>query len=128
MKTCHLFDKPAIRRSFFALGEHAEKSADEYVEKRCIPLPLASQINRDLKIRRHKGNEKVKKQTNKQASKQTTTTTTIGLVGKPQLCTCSTFFFCTFLCHFRTTTMWNCLILSFIEDVNKRRRNIISLS
>ena len=37
-------------------------------------------------------------------------------------------FFCTFLSHFCTTTTWKCLILYFMEDVNKQRRNFISLS
>ena len=30
--------------------------------------------------------------------------------------------FCTFLCRICTTTTWNCLILLFREEVNKRRR------
>ena len=34
-------------------------------------------------------------------------------------------FFCTFLCCFCTTTMWNCLILLFREDINKRWQNFI---
>ena len=34
-------------------------------------------------------------------------------------------FFCTFLCCFWTTTTWNCLILLFREDINKRRQKFI---
>ena len=41
--------------------------------------------------------------------------------------TCITLF-CTFLYRFYTTTTWKCLISRFIEDVNKQRRNFISLS
>ena len=37
-------------------------------------------------------------------------------------------FFCTFLSRFCTTTTWKCLISCFMEDVNKQRRNFISLS
>ena len=37
-------------------------------------------------------------------------------------------FFCTFLYRFYTTTTWKCLISRFMEDVNKQRRNFISLS
>ena len=36
--------------------------------------------------------------------------------------------FCTFLSRFCTTTTWKCLILRFMEDANKQRRNFISLS
>ena len=41
--------------------------------------------------------------------------------AKQQLSTCITFF-CTFLCRCCTTTMWNCLIARFVEDVNTRQR------
>ena len=34
---------------------------------------------------------------------------------------------CTFLCHYCTTTTWKWQISRFMEDVNKRRRNLISL-
>ena len=37
-------------------------------------------------------------------------------------------FFCTFLSRFCTTKTWKCLISCFMEDVNKQRRNFISLS
>ena len=37
-------------------------------------------------------------------------------------------FFCTFLSCFCTTTTWKCLLSCFMEDVNKQRRNFISLS
>ena len=45
-------------------------------------------------------------------------------------CTCITLFsvFCTFLYRFCTTTTWKCLISRFMENVNKLRRNFISLS
>ena len=52
---------------------------------------------------------------------------TIGLISKKQLCTCITLF-CTFLSRFCATTTWKCLISRFMEDVNKQRRNFISLS
>ena len=52
---------------------------------------------------------------------------TIGLISKKQLCTCITLF-CTFLSRFCTTTTWKCLISRFMENVNKQRRNFISLS
>ena len=42
-------------------------------------------------------------------------------LAKQQLCTRITLF-CTFLCRICTTTTWNCLILLFREEVNKRRR------
>ena len=41
--------------------------------------------------------------------------------AKQQVCTC-TMHFCTFLYRPCTTTTWKCLIASFMEDVNKRRR------
>ena len=41
-----------------------------------------------------------------------------------QLCTCISLF-CTFLCRFCANSTWNCLILLFREDVNKRRRDFI---
>ena len=48
--------------------------------------------------------------------------------AKQPFFTCSSLFFCTFHYHHRTTTRWKCLISRFIEDVNKRRRNFLSLS
>ena len=51
----------------------------------------------------------------------------ISLLRKQQLCTCITLF-CTFLYRLCTTTKWKCLIASFMEDVNKRRRISFSLS
>ena len=47
--------------------------------------------------------------------------------AKQQLCTCITRF-CTFLYRPCTTTTWKCLISSFMDDVNKRRRISFSLS
>ena len=47
--------------------------------------------------------------------------------AKQQLCTCITLF-CTFLYRPCTTTTSKCLIASFMEDVNKRRRISFSLS
>ena len=47
--------------------------------------------------------------------------------AKQQLRTCITLF-CTFLYRFCTTTSWKCLILHFMENVNRQRRNFISLS
>ena len=45
---------------------------------------------------------------------------------KQQLCTCIKHF-CTFLDRSCTTTTWKCLIASFVEDLNKRRRISFSL-
>ena len=47
--------------------------------------------------------------------------------AKQQLCTCITLS-CTFLCRHCTTMTGKCLILRFMEDVNKRRVNFLSLS
>ena len=33
-----------------------------------------------------------------------------------------------FLCHFCTTTTWRCLILRFMDNVNKQRRNLFFFS
>ena len=49
-----------------------------------------------------------------------------GLLSKQQVCRCITLF-CTFLCRCCKNTTGNCLILRFMEDVNKRRRNFLSL-
>ena len=49
-----------------------------------------------------------------------------GNEKKQQLCKRISLF-CKFLCRFCTTTTWNCLILLFREDVNKRRHNFILL-
>ena len=48
-------------------------------------------------------------------------------LAKQQLCTWI-MLFCTFLYRPCTATTWKCLIASFIEDVNKRRRISFSLS
>ena len=53
-----------------------------------------------------------------------TSKTTIGLAGKTTTLQVHLAFY-TFLCRFCATTTWNCLILLFGEDVNKRRRNLI---
>ena len=47
--------------------------------------------------------------------------------AKQQLCTCITLV-CTPLYRPCTTTTWKCLIVSFMEDINKRRRISFSLS
>ena len=67
--------------------------------------------SRDFTIRRHDGNENVKN--NNRFSRQNN-----NFAGESHS-------FCAFLCRFCTTTTWNCLILLFREDVNKRRRNFI---
>ena len=77
------------------------------------PLDLVN-INRDFKIQRRHRNENVKK---KKISK-----------AKQQLCTSITLFFLHFFFRFSTTTTWKCLISRFMENVNKQRRNSISLS
>ena len=71
-------------------------------------------VNRDFKIQqRGRQRERQKK--------------TIGLISKT---TTSHVYLCfwTFLSCFCTTTTWKCLIWRFMEDVNKQRRNFISLS
>ena len=55
---------------------------------------------------------------------------TIGRFNKQNnnfIRTCITLF-CTFLYRFCTTTSWKCLISHFMENVNRQRRNFISLS
>ena len=55
--------------------------------------------------------------------------TVIGLLSKTtSLHTHPLRFFGTFLCRYFTITTWKCLISRFMEDVNKRRRNFLSLS
>jgi len=51
----------------------------------------------------------------------------MGFSAKQQLCTCIRLF-CTFLFRLCTTNLRKCLILCFMEDVNKRRRILLSLS
>ena len=48
--------------------------------------------------------------------------------AKQQLRTCSARFLGTFRRRNSTTTTWKCLISRFVEEVNKRRRNFLSLS
>ena len=48
------------------------------------------------------------------------------LLSKQQVCRCITLFF-TFLCRCCKNTTGNCLILRVMEDVNKWRRNFLSL-
>ena len=62
------------------------------------------------------GNENVKKKKRKKEKKKRKT-----------LLTCFTLF-CTFLCRFCTTTARKSPVSCFMEDVNKHRRNFISLS
>ena len=47
--------------------------------------------------------------------------------AKEKLCTCITLFY-TFLCCRCMTTMWNCLIWRFVEDVNTRQWPSFSFS
>ena len=54
---------------------------------------------------------------------------TIGLIRKAttlQLCTHITLF-CYFFCHFCATTMWECPVSHFMENLNKQHQNLISL-
>ena len=48
-------------------------------------------------------------------------------LAKEKLCTCITLFY-TFLCCRCMTTMWNCLIWHFVEDVNTRQWPSFSFS
>ena len=76
-------------------------------------LPLVSQETLGTYIQRQDGNKNVIK--------------TKGLILiKQQLCTCITLF-CAFLCRLCTTTTWKCLISHFTDNVNRWRRNFISL-
>ena len=47
--------------------------------------------------------------------------------AKQQFCTCI-ILFRPFLCSHCSTMTWKCLISRFMEDVNKRRQNFVSLS
>ena len=49
---------------------------------------------------------------------------TIGLISKTTTLHVHHAFIFAFLCHFCTTTTWRCLILRFMENVNKQRRNL----
>ena len=49
---------------------------------------------------------------------------TIGLISKATTLHAHHAFIFAFLCHFCTTTTWRCLILRFMDNVNKQRRNL----
>ena len=53
---------------------------------------------------------------------------TIGNKQNNNFARASRTLFCTFLSRFCTTTTWKCLISCFMENVNKQRRNFISVS
>ena len=73
----------------------------------------ASQLLGTLRSNDADGNENVEK--------------TIGLISKTTNSHVHQTF-CTFLSRFCTTTAWKCLVSRLKEDVNKERRNFISLS
>ena len=78
-----------------------------------LPSCLCHWLNRDFKIQRRDRNEKVKKYIR---------------FNKQNNLARASHFFVHFFCHFCTTTTWKCLISRFMENVNKQRRNFISLS
>ena len=53
---------------------------------------------------------------------------TIGLISKKTTLHVHHAFIFAFLCHFCSTTTWRCLILRFMDNVNKQRRNLFSFS
>ena len=53
---------------------------------------------------------------------------TIGLISKTTTLHVYHAFIFAFLCHFCTTTTWRCLILRFMDNVNKQRRNLFFFS
>ena len=53
---------------------------------------------------------------------------TIGLISKTTTLHVHHAFIFAFLCHFCTTTTWRCLILRFMDNVNKQRRNLFFFS
>ena len=53
---------------------------------------------------------------------------TIGLISKTTTLHVHHAFIFAFLCHFCTTTTWRCLILRFMENVNRQRRNLVFFS
>ena len=53
---------------------------------------------------------------------------TIGLISKTTTLHVHHAFIFAFLCHFCTTTTWRCLILLFMDNVNKQRRNLFFFS
>ena len=53
---------------------------------------------------------------------------TIGLISKTTTLHVHHAFIFAFLCHFFTTTTWRCLILRFMEYVNKQQRNLFFFS
>ena len=53
---------------------------------------------------------------------------TIGLISKTTTLLVHHAFIFAFLCHFCTTTTWRCLILRFMDNTNKQRRNLFFFS
>ena len=53
---------------------------------------------------------------------------TIGLISKKTTLHVHHAFIFAFLCHFCSTTTWRCLILRFMDNLNKQRRNLFSFS
>ena len=54
--------------------------------------------------------------------------TKIGLISKTTTLHVPHAFIFAFLCNFCTTTTWRCLILCFMDNVNKQRRNLFFFS
>ena len=79
-----------------------------------VPSCFLSSLIGTLRSNDADGNENVKKKT-------------ILWLAKQQLARVPCFFV-HFSARFCTTTTWTCLISRFMEDVNKQRRNFISLS
>ena len=118
------FSRPetALRRATVCFSIEYARLRDAYVKWRMTSLPLDSQetlATLDPTTRRQRKIFKNQtKQTSKQANKQT-----IGLINKTKtLHEHHTFFF-----RLGTTMTWKCRISRFMENVNKLRRNFISL-
>ena len=65
---------------------------------------------------------------NGKTATKTSTKLWIGLIGKTTTLHVHHAFIFAFLCHFCTTTTWRCLILRFMDNVNKQRRNLFFFS
>ena len=102
-------------------GKREQRESEERREGRnflfliipSAPLDLVN-INRDFKIQWRHRNENVKK--NNRFQKQNNNFAR------------ASHFFSYIFSRFCTTTTWKCLISRFMENVNKQRRNLISLS
>ena len=118
------FSRPeaALRRATVCFSIEHARPRDAYVKWCMRSLPLDSQetlATLDPTTRRQR---KIFKKQNKQANKQT-----IGLINKTKTLHEHHTFFVIFFFRLGTTMTWKCRISRFMENVNKLRRNFISL-